>query len=245
MNHSLIIGQRVLRELSKDKRLFGLSIIGPFILIYFLKIFIDSMPPNFPAARYAVPFAAFIVHFFSFILCGIVLVQERTAGTLERMFIAGFSRPSIIGGYVLGYFGLVTLQATVVLGETVWLVDLDYGVKTLLLLLLTIFMLSTVSVMLGIFASTFARHAGHILPFIPLVMIPSLFLSGLLIDPDRLPTWAEWIGMLLPFRYANNIIQELIGSTFEASVVYRNLLILGGYICALLLIASRTLKETD
>ena len=245
MKHSLIIGQRVLRELSKDKRLFGLSIVGPFILIYLLKIFIDSMPPNFPAARYAMPFAAFIVHFFSFILCGIVLVQERTAGTLERMFIVGFSRPSIIGGYVLGYFGLVILQATVVLGETVWLVDLDYGVKTLLLLLVTIFMLSTVSVMLGIFASTFARHAGHILPFIPLVMIPSLFLSGLLIDTDQLPTWAEFIGMLLPFRYANNIIQELIGSTFEASVIYCNLLILGGYICALLIIASRTLKETD
>ena len=245
MKHSLIIGQRVLRELSKDKRLFGLSIVGPFILIYLLKIFIDSMPPNFPAARYAMPFAAFIVHFFSFILCGIVLVQERTAGTLERMFIAGFSRSSIIGGYVLGYFGLVILQAAVVLGETVWLVDLDYGVKTLLLLLVTIFMLSTVSVMLGIFASTFARHAGHILPFIPLVMIPSLFLSGLLIDTDQLPTWAEFIGMLLPFRYANNIIQELIGSTFEASVIYCNLLILGGYICALLIIASRTLKETD
>ena len=51
MKHSLIIGQRVLSELSKDKRLFGLSIVGPFILIYLLKIFIDSMPPNFPAAR--------------------------------------------------------------------------------------------------------------------------------------------------------------------------------------------------
>jgi ABC-2 type transport system permease protein len=245
MKHSLIIGQRVLRELSKDKRLFGLSIVGPFILIYLLKIFIDSMPEDFPAARYAMPFAAFIVHFFSFILCGIVLVQERTAGTLERMFISGFSRPSIIGGYVLGYLGLVTLQATVVLGETVWLVDLDYGSKTLLLLLVTIFMLSTVSVMLGIFASTFARHAGHILPFIPLVMIPSLFLSGLLIDTDQLPDWAEFIGMLFPFRYANNVIQELIGSTFETSVIYRNLLILGGYVCVLLIIASRTLKETD
>ena len=42
MKHSLVIGQRVLRELSKDKRLFGLSIVGPFILIYFLKIFIDK-----------------------------------------------------------------------------------------------------------------------------------------------------------------------------------------------------------
>ena len=245
MKHSLVIGQRVLRELSKDKRLFGLSIVGPFILIYFLKIFIDSMPPYFPAARYAVPFAAFIVHFFSFILCGIVLVQERTAGTLERMFIAGFSRTAIIGGYVFGYFGLATLQATVVLGETLWLLDLDYGGTTLLLLFVTIVMLSIVSVMLGILASTFARHAGHILPFIPLVMIPSIFLSGLLIDPEQLPTWAEWIGMLLPFRYANNIIQELIGSTFEANVVYRNLLILAGYICALLIIASRTLKEAD
>ena len=150
MKHSLIIGQRVLRELSKDKRLFGLSIVGPFILIYLLKIFIDSMPPYFPAARYAVPFAAFIVHFFSFILCGIVLVQERTAGTLERMFISGFSRPAIIGGYVFGYFGLATLQAIVVLGETLWLVDLDYGGTTLLLLFVTTVMLSIVSVMLGI-----------------------------------------------------------------------------------------------
>ena len=245
MKHSLIIGQRVLLELSKDKKLFGLSILGPLILIYFLKIFVDSMPPQFPVARYTLPFAAFIVHFFSFVLCGIALVQERTAGTLETMFISGCSRASILAGYVIGYFCLSVLQATVALTETIWLMDLSYGNTTLFLLFITILMLSIVSVMLSIFASTFARHAGHILPFIPLVMIPSIFLSGLLVDTTLLPTWAEFVGMLLPFHYANNIIQELIDPKPEVKVISSNLLILTGYIGALLLIASRTLKETD
>lgn len=245
MKHSLIIGQRVFLELLKDKRLFGLSILGPLVLIFFLKIFVDSMPPQFPAARYTIPFAAFIVHFFSFILCGIALVQERTAGTLETMFISGCSRFSIIAGYVIGYFGLVTLQTTAALGETLWLFDLSYGNTTLLLLFFTILLLSMVSVMLGIFASTFARHAGHVLPFIPLVMIPSIFLSGLLIDTNQLSTWAEIIGMLLPFYYANNIIQEIITTELIPSIIYRNLLALAGYVFALLLIASRTLREEN
>ena len=245
MKHSLIIGQRVLRELSNDKKLFGLSILGPLILIYFLKIFVDSMPPPFPAARYTLPFAAFIVHFFSFVLCGIALVQERTAGTLETMFISGCSRISILAGYVIGYFFLSSLQAIAAVAETIWLMDLSYDGVTLFLLFITILMLSIVSVMLSIFASTFARHAGHILPFIPLVMIPSIFLSGLLVDTVMLPTWAELIGMLLPFHYANNVIQEIIAPAPKAKVICNNLLVLSGYIVALLLVASQTLKETD
>ena len=245
MKHSLIIGQRVLRELAHDKKLFGLSILGPLILIYFLKIFVDSMPPQFPVARYILPFAAFIVHFFSFILCGITLVQERTAGTLETMFISGCSRTSILAGYVIGYFFLSALQAATVVAETIWLMDLSYDGVTVFRFFITILMLSIVSVMLSIFASTFARHAGHILPFIPLVMIPSIFLSGLLVDTTLLPIWAELIGMLLPFHYANNVIQEIIAPEPTTKIIYNNLLVLSGYIVALLFIASQTLKETD
>ena len=76
-------------------------------------------------------------------------------------------------------------------------------------------------------------------------MIPSIFLSGLLVDPVLLPTWAEIIGMLLPFHYANHVIQELIAPEPSAKIIYSNLLILSGYIIALLFVASRTLKEGD
>ena len=76
-------------------------------------------------------------------------------------------------------------------------------------------------------------------------MIPSIFLSGLLVDTVMLPTWAELIGMLLPFHYANNVIQEIITPAPKAKVICNNLLVLSGYIVALLLVASQTLKETD
>ncbi|MBO68254.1 MAG: ABC transporter [Acidiferrobacteraceae bacterium] len=245
MKKSLFIGQRVLSELLRDKRLFVLSIIAPLFLIFLLKIFIDSMPQSFPAARYAVPFGAFIVHFLSFLLCAIVLVEERATGTLERMFVAGFSRISIVVGYLLGYLILTTIQAIVVLTETMWLIGLNYSIHTVVLFFLTIWMLAMVSVMLGIFASTFARNTSHILPFIPLVVLPSLFLSGLLVNPEQLPKWAELVGMLLPFRYANDIIRELLTGNSDATAIYMNFVVLIGYGVGLMILASRTLRETD
>ena len=44
------------------------------------------------------------------LLCAISLVQERTMGTMERMFVNGFRRMEIIAGYVLGFLGLATFQ---------------------------------------------------------------------------------------------------------------------------------------
>ena len=106
---------------------------------------------------------------------------------------------SIIGGYTLGYFGLATLQAIAVLFESIWLFDLDYETKTVVLLFIVIWLLAIVSVMLGIFISTFAKQEAHVFPFIPLIILPSVFLTGLIVEPSGLPKWAEIIGDCLPF----------------------------------------------
>ena len=245
MNHSFIIGKRVIKELVKDKKLFILSVLAPLILIYFLKLFMDGMPDNYPVARYVIPISAFIVHFLSFLLCSIILVQERTSGTLERMFVSGFKKTSIIFGYVIGYFGLATLQAIIVLAETIFLMQLDYSLDVIILLFLTIWMLAIVSVMLGILISTFARHEGHIIPFIPLIIFPTVFLSGLLIDLENLPLWAEYLGMALPFHYANNIIQELITNNIDMDIIHANFFYLFIFMIGLFLVASKTLKDTE
>ena len=245
MNHSFIIGKRVIKELIKDKKLFILSIVAPLIIIYLLKLFMDGMPDNYPVSRYIMPISAFIVHFLSFLLCSIILVQERTSGTLERMFVSGFKKTSIIFGYVIGYFGLATLQAVIVLAETIFLMELSYSLDVIILLFLTIWILAIVSVMLGILISTFARHEGHIIPFIPLIILPTFFLSGLLIDLEDLPLWAEYLGMILPFHYANNIIQELIRSNIDMDIVYTNFFYLLIFMIGLFLVASKTLKDTE
>ncbi len=245
MGRTLTVARRVVGQLLHNPRFLALSIIAPLVIVYLLELFFDTMPEGFDAARYAVPVAAFLVHFLAFVLCALVLVQERTAGTLERMFINGFRRTEIIGGYLIGYLGLATFQAVVALAEVVWLFELDYDARALATLFAVAWLLAIASVMLGIFVSTFARHEGQVLPFIPLVVIPSVFLSGLLVDVDELPDWAGWLGHAFPLHYANNVIQEVIEPNGSVGDVWGNLVVLAGYSVVLLLLASFTLREVE
>jgi ABC-2 type transport system permease protein len=231
--------------LSRDPRLYVLSIAAPLIIIYFFKLFADTMPIGFPAQRYALPIGAFVVHFLSFLLCAIVLVQERSRGTLDRMLISGYRKYQIIAGYVLGYFLLATLQAVAVMVEILWLFDLSYSWETVAMLFCIMWLLAMVSVLLGIFISTFARNEGQVFPFIPLIILPSVFLSGLLMDIDKLPNWAVIVGKFFPLYYANEMIQNIIDDSWQFSDISNNFLVLCGYIIVLLFAASFTLKDTD
>jgi ABC-2 type transport system permease protein len=244
MNRTVIVGQRVLQQLIHDRRFFIVSIAGPLIIIYFLKIFMDTLPPAVPVSRYILPFAAFIVFFLSFLLCAIVLVQERTSGTMERVFVSGYRRAELIGGYVIGYLGLITLQAVVVTMTVLLLFDLGYDIQTVSLLIVVNWQLAIVSVMLGIFVSTFTRHERHIFPFIPLIILPAFFLSGMLVSVDQLPGWAQILSWFSPLRYANDAIQEIILPNGDSGVMLLNMAILLLYGLILLIVASRTLKDT-
>ena len=244
MNHTFLIGRRVFQQLFHDRRFFVVSIVGPLLIIYFLKIFMDTLSPSVPVGRYIMPFAAFIILFLSFLLCAIVLVQERAAGTMERVFISGYRRAELISGYVIGYFGLITLQAVVVTIEVLLLFDLGYDAKTVALLLIVNWQLAIVSVMLGIFVSTFTRHERHIFPFIPLIILPAFFLSGMLVAVDQLPNWAQALSWLSPLRYANDAIQEIIVPNGDTSAMVISMVILFLYAVILLIVASRTLRDT-
>lgn len=240
-----VVARRVVGQLLRNPRFLVLSVAAPLVIVYLLKLFFDTMPEGFDTARYAVPVAAFLVHFLAFLLCAISLVQERTAGTMERMFVNGFRRAEIISGYVLGFLGLATFQAVAALAEAIWLFELDYDAGTLAALFAVVWLLAIASVMLGIFISTFARHEGQVFPFVPLIILPSVFLSGLLVDTDELPRWAERLGQAFPLFWANGVIQEVIESGWAFEDVWVGFSVLAGYGAALLLLASLTLRETE
>lgn len=245
MRNTFIIASRVIQQLKGDKRFLILSIIAPIIIIYFLKLFFDAFPPIIQIKNFIFPIVAFIVHFLSFLLCAILLVQERVRGTLERMLISGFRKTSIIGGYTLGYMGLASLQAAIVLLESMYLFSLDFNNQSFVYLFIVIWLLAVVSVMLGIFISTFARHEGHIIPFVPLIIIPSVFLSGLIIDTNGLPIWAAFIGKLFPLHYAVNIIREITNPDINLQHTLYDFGMLLFLILVFWILASLTLKETN
>ena len=164
-------------------------------------------------------------------------------GTMERMFVNGFRRTEIIAGYVLGFLGLATFQAVAGLAEAIWLFELDYDGETLGMLFVVVWLLAIASVMLGIF--TFARHEGQVFPFVPLIILPSVFLSGLLVDVDELPRWADWLGHAFPLFWANDVIQDVIESGWTFEDVQGSLAVLVAYSVALLVLASLTLREVE
>ena len=205
-----VVTGRVLNQLRRDHRFVGISLVFPLVIIYFIKVVFDALAsPSFNISVYVVPYAAFIIHFITFILTAIVLVRERTAGTLARMFVSGYNPIEIVSGYLLAYTVLATVQSLLVLIELNWIFELGYDLGQLASIYLVMWVLAIVSMAIGMLVSNFARNEGQVFPFIPLVLL-SVILSGIILPIERLPEWVQALSFLTPLYYVNEVIQKLI-----------------------------------
>ena len=238
------VSGRVLTQLKHDKRFVGISIMFPVLIIYFIKVVFDVInPPDFQISTLVIPYAAFIVHFVTFILTAIVLVRERAAGTLTRMFVSGYNQIEIIGGYLLAYTVLATAQSLIVLIELNWLFELGFDFSTMASMYLVLWLLAVLSMGIGMLVSNFARNEGQVFPFIPLVVL-SVILAGILVPVEKLPEWSQVLSYLTPLFYANEILQELIkGNTLGDNLgMLIGLPVYGVLVLSLVMV---TLREKD
>ena len=235
---------RVLAQFRRDKRQFALSLVFPLIVVYFVKVLLDVLTgPFFDPTVYVVPYGAFLVHFITFLVTAIVLVSERTQGTLDRMFISGYRRLDIISGYLLAYTALSTLQSLLILVEMHWLFELDYTLAQFAAIYLIMWLLAVISLILGLLVSNFCRTVGQVIPFFPLILI-SMIVSGVLIPFEELPRWSQFLSYVSPLYYANEVLQELVrgGSLLDAGWIVAAL---PAYGVLLLALSAVTLRELD
>jgi ABC-2 type transport system permease protein len=237
------VASRVLTQLRRDRRFVATALIAPLMILFFVKTLFDATDVRtVQVDRFAVPFGAFIVHFATFVLTAIVLVRERVAETLERMFISGYRRLEIVTGYLLAYTTLATVVSIGVITELELLFDLGYGVGGLAQLFVVVWLLAVISMALGILVSNFARTEGQVIPFIPAVIVPSFIFSGVIVAVDRLPVWSQVISRLSPMFYANEVLQEIVGGGGLLSDT-ASLLLLMLYGALVLSVATWTLRE--
>lgn len=237
------VTRNALAQLGGDRRFVAVSTVVPVVVIYLLKVFWDALnTPLMQQSRFAVPGGVFIVHFVTYVLTAIVLVRERVAGTMERMFISGYRPGEIVAGYLGAYTMLATMQSVVILLWLTYLFDLGLGVGGTLEVFLVMWLMAVVSLALGMLVSNFARNEGQVFPFIPLVMMPPVFLSGMIVSIDALPTWAQVVSRAVPLRYAVDVIHEITdGSGILGAWV--SLLMLPTMAGVILFLAARTLRE--
>lgn len=237
------VAQRVLGQLRHDRRFIAFTLVVPLAVVYVLFIFFDALEnPMFDATQFVIPFGAFVIHFLTFVLTAIVLVRERVMETLTRSLVNGYSQTDLILGYLLAYSTLATIQSLLVLTELTYLFELDYRFETLASIYLVMWLLAVISMALGIFISNFARNEGQVLPFIPLILLPSIFLSGIVLPVDQLPEWAQALSRFTPLFFATEILHNLVdnGTLADESAALINLPIYG---LVILVLARFTLRE--
>jgi ABC-2 type transport system permease protein len=157
--------------------------------------------------------------FFVFLIAGVSFLKERTSGTLERLLATPLKRWEIVIGYVLGFGIFTMLQAILIAWFSTQVLGLMIMGSFWYVLLITLLM-SLTALTLGIFLSAFAKTEFQMIQFIPLVIVPQIFFSGLF-NMDNMAEWMQWLGKFMPLTYGSDALKNIMirGKGWEAIAV--------------------------
>ncbi|SFG89836.1 ABC transporter permease [Sporolactobacillus nakayamae] len=148
------------------------------------------------------------VFLFIFMIGGVSFLRERTTGTLDRLMASPIKNYQIIWGYMLGFGTFVIIQSFVLTCYIIYVLNI-YTIGHLLDVLIIVFILSFSALSLSILLSTLASNELQMFQFIPIVIVPQVFLSGLF-PIDTLPGWVQAIGKLMPIHYSTEALRDIM-----------------------------------
>lgn len=183
----------------------------------------------------------FFVFFFVFLISGMALLKERTTGTLDRLLATPVKRSDIVYGYMLAYSFIAALQTVVIVLSTIWLLDLEVLGNIGDVIIVNI-LFALVALAFGLLLSTLAKSEFQMIQFIPLIIIPQLFFSGI-IPLDSMTGWVQSIGKVFPLYYAGNALSKIVLN--GTSIVYlgNDLLVLSLFLVILTILNIVGLKR--
>ncbi|MDQ0190290.1 ABC transporter permease [Alicyclobacillus cycloheptanicus] len=183
----------------------------------------------------------FFAFFFVFLIAGISFLKERTTGTLERLVATPIRRWEIVTGYVVG-FGVFTLVQSVLI--TCYCVDVLGMMMNghLITLLVTTLLLSMTALTLGVFMSSFANSEFQMMQFIPLVIVPQVFFSGLF-NIDTMASWLRWLSKVMPLFYGADAMRNIMIRGRGFGDIATDLLVLLGFSVLFMVLNVMTLRK--
>jgi len=170
----------------------------------------------------------------------IVIAFERRVGSLERLLLAPVRLPALLAGKLLGgmVFGLtVTLVVLVI----VLIAFGANGVNWLLLVLALLFSAAAFSA-LGAFVSVAVKEVFEAQTLANFIRFPMMFLGGVFVPVDSLPTTLQVIARALPLTYSVEALRvALRGGSLAVGTL--DLGVLAGFAVILFALAVRFLAR--
>ncbi|HUI38051.1 MAG TPA: ABC transporter permease [Thermoplasmata archaeon] len=190
--------------------------------------FIDSFAPGVMALAVLMVTSIFSV---------IVIVREKSTGMLERLFATPLRPIELVLGHATALSIVAVAQSAVVLAVTLLLFQVPVvGSVPLVFGILVLFAVGNQG--LGIVASSAARSELQAVQFIPLILFPSLLLSGVFYPIEAIPGGLQPLSYFVPLTYASDGMHSVMLRGWGAGQIALDLVVLAGYAVATLLAAS-------
>ena len=233
------VAERVFRQMTRDHRTMALIFIVPLVVMTLIGL---SFPETGVLDYVAPALLVTLAFFFGFLLTGISFLRERSQGTLERLMASPLSRLDIVVGYLCGFFIFALAQTLIILLFTIYVLKVNYHGDLWQIFVFQIVVIVG-AVNLGIFISTFARNEFQMVQFIPLIILPQVFLSGLLWPVSQMPDYLQWLSAALPLTYAVEGLRDIMLQGKSLIDVGVDLAVLVGFAVLTSILAAVTLRR--
>lgn len=182
-----------------------------------------------------------LVFFFVFLLAGVSFLRERITGTLERFLATPVKRYEIVLGYI-GGFGLFAAAQTFLISIfAVHGLGMMMAGRFLHLMIIN-FLLAMTAMTLGILLSTYANNELQVVQFIPIVIVPQFFFSGIF-SLESMPQGIRHLSRIMPIRYGADALREVMIRGKGLERISPNLLYLVGFSVLFAVLNTLALKK--
>jgi ABC-2 type transport system permease protein len=143
------------------------------------------------------------------LMTSMAITRERERGTMERLLVTPLKPLEVILGKIVPYIVIGYLQALliVVISSVLFRTPFQGGL-TLLFFSLLPFMAANLAV--GLMFSSLAQNQLQAMQMTFFFFLPSVLLSGFVFPFKGMPTWAQWVGEILPLTHFNRIIRGIL-----------------------------------
>ncbi|WNB90859.1 ABC transporter permease [Bacillus sp. NEB1478] len=183
----------------------------------------------------------FFIFFFVFLISGVSFLRERTTGTLERLLATPMRRWEMVVGYVLGFGIFTIIQSAIIVSFAIYVLDIMMEGSIWYVILITL-MLAITALSLGTLLSAFAKNELQMIQFIPIVVVPQVFFSGLF-NIDTMADWLHPLSYIMPLTYGGQAIRDVMIQGDGWSQIYDEVLVLAGFSLLFMVLNTLALKK--
>jgi ABC-2 type transport system permease protein len=172
----------------------------------------------------------------------ITLVKETTSGVMSRLYatplsalerLLGFSLALLILG--IGMTGVILFIGLVIFGAIVQ--------GSFILLFFGAVLFALLNIFLAVFLSNFAKNELQAVQMVPLITLPSMALSGMLIPVSTFPDWVQTVAHFIPMYYANRLFEGIMLKGYGIGNLASEFTIITGIAILFFALAVLTVKD--